>query len=77
MSKIKLTKKQKAGVERWLKKNHDEQEIYCPFYSFDDCKICKSWFPKIKEGSICPCPIYTRKRVILVANQMLKYKGEK
>lgn len=78
MKRIRPNNSQKKCIEKWLE---DSNDAACPFWDFFKCNqgsshgiwaICRSWFPKIKDGA-CPCDLYEFKTVFSRAKQMLKY----
>ena len=77
MPGIKLTKKQKKAVEKWLAMTEGVLQNECPFEELSqDCtskvfQICQSWFPKTDEH-LCPCHAYTKRHVLSVAKKMLE-----
>lgn len=72
--KHKLTKKEKRGVQNWLKLHSLKQKNECPF---TDClgwtcqDICDSWFPT-RDGLLCPCSHHDLPEVIRRAKEMIK-----
>ena len=82
---LKLTIKEKECVKEWLGLFPEIQRTKCPFFKIkgnswrDDfsryCKICRSWFPKLKpiiHHPGHPCGIYRLSTVIRRAKEMVK-----
>ena len=82
---MKLSKRQKEGVERWLTVKTMWRKTTCPFGlpKEKDSEICRAWFPKIlkadKEdiGRICgathscPCESYNSTDVYKKAKEKI------
>ena len=78
---MKLTAKQKKGIQTWLQMVDEDKANYCPFPRPTDIReclyICPELFPRLKRLSEtdrdwCPCQHYTLAHVIRVARKAVE-----
>jgi len=81
---MKLTAKQKKGIQTWLQLAGQDMSNYCPFPGLKDTPecltVCPELFPKLQRGDDfaragrgwCPCQNYTLRHVIRVARKAVE-----
>lgn len=84
MGKPRLSKRDRAGIKKWLKLTAEHASTNCPFqlgrsHTPVMCKfeICEYWFPKCRDPydfyiRRCPCHLYPIDYVKKVARKMLR-----